>query len=371
MKHPDGSEGFRNGYVKSSVTPLKPDPQRGILCTLCRLCSLDLAGAVRRHRSSALCLGALAALALSVLLGGGTGNGTGSLLLVRTSRSFLLGFSHTLSPLFSIGCAFFFLTCYLTRSTKGSGSLWLLALPVSCYSGDLLAVQLILGQEEPQQTHMLGRLVVVLACVGVLTLSHALKLKHSVLVLVFSSVVWLISLTSLSYLPQAVRALSACLVGLAGSLLALGFAHFQIREAHPRIANVEEKVPVIRPSRRSSCVSLGETSSSYYGSGKMSRRPSLPCISREQMILWDWDLKQWYKPQYQNAGGWSGVDLSVLNEARNMVSDLLIDPSLSPQVVSSLHSISSLMGTFSGSCRPKVNPFTPFPGFYPCAEIED
>ncbi|MEE6498657.1 hypothetical protein FKM82_003196 [Ascaphus truei] len=89
------------------------------------------------------------------------------------------------------------------------------------------------------------------------------------------------------------------------------------------------------------------------------------------MILWDWDLKQWYKPQYQNAGGGSGVDLSVLNEARNMVSDLLIDPSLSPQVVSSLHSISSLMGTFSGSCRPKVNPFTPFPGFYPCAEIED
>lgn len=118
-------------------------------------------------------------------------------------------------------------------------------------------------------------------------------------------------------------------------------------------------------------MSLGESSNTYYGSGKMNRRPSLPCISREQMILWDWDLKQWYKPQYQNAGGGNGVDLSVLNEARNMVSDLLVDPSLSPQIVSSLRSISSLMGTFSGSCRPKVNPFTPFPGFYPCAEMED
>ncbi|XP_014440183.1 cGMP-inhibited 3',5'-cyclic phosphodiesterase B [Tupaia chinensis] len=103
----------------------------------------------------------------------------------------------------------------------------------------------------------------------------------------------------------------------------------------------------------------------------MFRRPSLPCISREQMILWDWDLKQWYKPHYQNSGGGSGVDLSVLNEARSMVSDLLIDPSLPPQVVSSLRSVSSLMGAFSGSCRPKINPLTPFPGFYPCSEIED
>ncbi|XP_019406953.1 PREDICTED: cGMP-inhibited 3',5'-cyclic phosphodiesterase B isoform X1 [Crocodylus porosus] len=103
----------------------------------------------------------------------------------------------------------------------------------------------------------------------------------------------------------------------------------------------------------------------------MSRRPSLPCISREQMILWDWDLKQWYKPHYQNVSSGNGVDLSVLNEARNMVSDLLIDPSLPPQVTSSLRSISSLMGAFSGSCKPKTNPFAPFPGFYPCSEMED
>ncbi|XP_053576597.1 cGMP-inhibited 3',5'-cyclic phosphodiesterase 3B isoform X2 [Bombina bombina] len=367
MKQPDGAEGLRNGYVKSCVTPLKPDPQRGLVCSLCRLCSLDLAGALRRHRSPALC--ALVALALSLYIAGGSGSGAALLLLPqRTSHSLLLGFTHTLSPLFSIACAFFFLTCYLARAKRGSGSLWLLALPLCCYSGDLLAP----GEPQQLQAHMLGRLVTVLACVGLLTLSQALRLRHSIVVLVFSSLVWLISLTSLSYLPPVLRALGACLVGLAGSLLALGFSHFyQIKEAHPRIAMVEEKVPVIRPRRRSSCVSLGETSSTYYGSGKMSRRPSLPCISREQMILWDWDLKQWYKPQYQNAGGGNGVDLSVLNEARNMVSDLLVDPSLSPQVVSSLRSISSLMGAFSGSCRPKVNPFTPFPGFYPCTEMED
>lgn len=82
-------------------------------------------------------------------------------------------------------------------------------------------------------------------------------------------------------------------------------------------------------------MSFGETSGGYYGSCKMFRRPSLPCISREQMILWDWDLKQWYKPHYQISGGGSGVDLSVLNEARNMVSDLLVDPTLPPQVIAS------------------------------------
>ncbi|KAL2088793.1 hypothetical protein ACEWY4_015692 [Coilia grayii] len=89
------------------------------------------------------------------------------------------------------------------------------------------------------------------------------------------------------------------------------------------------------------------------------------------MILWDWDLKQWYKPQYQGAVSGSGVDLSVINEARNLVAELLTDASLSPHVLSSLRSVSSLMGTFSGSCRPRVNPFTPFPGFYSCSEIED
>lgn len=45
-------------------------------------------------------------------------------------------------------------------------------------------------------------------------------------------------------------------------------------------------MPVIRLRRRSSCVSLGETSTSYYGSCKMPRRPSLPCISREQVGLY-------------------------------------------------------------------------------------
>ncbi|XP_030056902.1 cGMP-inhibited 3',5'-cyclic phosphodiesterase 3B [Microcaecilia unicolor] len=363
-----GAESFRNGYVKSCVTPLRQDHRLGMLLHLCRLCNVDLS-APGSIRSSALCVGAFVVVLISVLISRRLESGV-SLLLVRTLQAFLLGFSHSVIPLFSIGCAFFFLTFCLTRTKRENNTLWLTALPICCYLGDFLAVQLLQWEEEHHQMQMVGRLLFALSCVGLLTLVHTLKLKYSVLILIFASIVWLVSFTSLSALPRTIRPLFACLVGVAGSLFAHGFDHFfNIRESHPRIPIAEEKVPVIRPRRRSSCVSLGETSSSYYGNIKMPRRPSLPCISREQMILWDWDVKQWYKPQYQNAG--SGNDLSVINEARNLVSDLLIDPSLPPQVVSSLRSINSLMGAFSGSCKPKVNPFTPFPGFYPCAEMED
>uniref|UniRef100_A0A8C4LAG0 Phosphodiesterase n=1 Tax=Equus asinus asinus TaxID=83772 RepID=A0A8C4LAG0_EQUAS len=379
-------ESLRNGYVKSCVSPLRQDPPRGFFFHLCRLCNPRRRSPFSRARLS---LGALAAFVLALLLGSGLEGWAAGAARLRTLLSVC---SLSLSPLFSIACAFFFLTCFLTRTKHGpgpgpgpgGGAWWLLALPACCYLGDFLVWQCWSwswgpGEAGAPAPHtppaVAGRLLWVLGCVGLLTLARPLRLRHSILVLLFSSCVWWVSFTSLGALPSALRPLLSCLAGGTGCLLALGLDHFfQIREAphHPRLSSTaEEKVPVIRPRRRSSCVSFGETSASYYGSSKMFRRPSLPCISREQMILWDWDLKQWYKPHYQNSGGGSGVDLSVLNEARKMVSDLLVDPTLPPQVISSLRSISSLMGAFSGSCRPKINPLTPFPGFYPCSEIED
>ncbi|XP_028357353.1 cGMP-inhibited 3',5'-cyclic phosphodiesterase 3B isoform X4 [Physeter macrocephalus] len=400
---PDGAgsplESLRNGYVKGCVSPLRQDPPRGFFFHLCRFCNVELLlppppASPQQPRCGSpfsrarLSLGALAAFVLALLLGSGPESWAVGAARLRTLLSVC---SHSLSPLFSIACAFFFLTCFLTRTKRdpgpgrsGGGSWWLLALPSCCYLGDFLVGQWgswswgdgDAGARAPHTPPAVaGRLFLVLSCVGLLTLARPGRLRHSILVLLFSGFVWWVSFTSLGALPPALRPLLSCLVGGIGCLLALGLDHFfQIREAphHPRLSSTaEEKVPVIRPRRRSSCVSFGETSASYYGSCKMFRRPSLPCISREQMILWDWDLKQWYKPHYQNSGGGSGVDLSVLNEARNMVSDLLVDPALPPQVISSLRSISSLMGAFSGSCRPKINPLTPFPGFYPCSEIED
>uniref|UniRef100_A0A8C7WBV1 Phosphodiesterase n=1 Tax=Oncorhynchus mykiss TaxID=8022 RepID=A0A8C7WBV1_ONCMY len=373
IRHHDGvanansTESFRNGYVKSCVTPLKQDNQRGFLFNVCRFCNEDILNS-KIFRISGLYLGAFAIFAVSLLIS----RSLQSDFSFWDLRTFLSGFSQSISPLFSIGCAFFFLTFYLRRKKRESNKCWLVSLPASCYLGDFLVLRFLQWGEDQHQMQMFGRLLFVLGCVGLLTLIPTLKLKHSVLILVFASVVWLVSFTSLSCLPALLRPVFACLAGVSGSLLSLCFDHYYpSRETPNRSSSNEEKVPVIRPRRRSSCVSLGETSTSYYGSCKMPRRPSLPCISREQMILWDWDLKQWYKPQYQGAVSGNGVDLSVINEARNMVSDLLMDSSLSPHTVSSLRSVSSLMGTFSGSCRPRVNPFTPFPGFYPCTEVED
>uniref|UniRef100_A0A3Q2CEV7 Phosphodiesterase n=1 Tax=Cyprinodon variegatus TaxID=28743 RepID=A0A3Q2CEV7_CYPVA len=370
LRHHDGagsvnsSESFRNGYVKSCVTPLKQDHQRGFLFSVCRFCNEDVLNS-KLLKVSGLYVGAFIVFAVSFLISRSLQSDS-----LWDLRTFLLGLSQSISPLFSIGCAFFFLTFYLRRKKKQSSRSWLLSLPASCYLGDFLVLRFLQWGEEQHQMQMVGRLLFVLGCVGLLTLIPTLRLKQSVLVLVFASVVWLLSLTSLSGVPALLRPLLACLAGVSGSLLGISFdRYYQSREALAGISSAEEKVPVIRPRRRSSCVSLGETSTSYYGSCKMPRRPSLPCISREQMILWDWDLKHWYKPQYQVMSG-NGVDLSVINEARNLVSELLMDSSLSPNTAATLRSISSLMGTFSGSCRPRVNPFTPFPGFY-SVESED
>ncbi|XP_066475452.1 cGMP-inhibited 3',5'-cyclic phosphodiesterase 3B [Tiliqua scincoides] len=357
--------GQRNGYVKGCATPLPHSPPLGFLALL-----------PAAHRGPLLGAGAAAACALLLWLGWGAG----------AQAAAVAGLCQCLSPLFSLACAFFFLTRYLSRDEPG-GPWWLLALPLCCFSGDwlLLPRQEEAAEDAPELRMAAGRLLAALGAVAGLTLPRrSLKLRRSLLVLVFSSLVWLVSLTSLRSVPPALRPLLSGLVGAAGCLLALLGGErrtFSARSSplrglaqcsHPRLAgSAEEKVPVLRPRRRSSCVSLGETSGSSYGGCKMSRRPSLPCISKEQMILWDWDLKQWCKPHYQNACSGTGIDLSVLNETRNMVSDLLSDPVLPPHVISSLQSISSLMSAFSSSCRPKVNLFTPFPGFYPCPEMED
>lgn len=224
-----------------------------------------------------------------------------------------LGLCRCLSPLFSLACAFFFLTCYLARDEPG-GPRWLLALPVCCYAGDLVTLQCLLLSRQaeaeegvphppPAELQMLtGRLLAALGAVAGLTLlQRSLKLRSSLLVLVFSSLVWLVSLTSLGSLPLPLRPLLSCFAGTAGCLWALlggercvffsrspsarGLQQ-HLQGSHPKLpASAEHKVPVIRPKRRSSCVSLGETSAAYYGGWKTSRRPSLPCISKEQVSL--------------------------------------------------------------------------------------
>lgn len=278
-------ESLRNGYVKSCVSPLRQDPPRSFFSHLCRFCNVEPPAASLRA-GARLSLGVLAAFVLAALLGAGPERWAAAAAGLRTLLS---ACSLSLSPLFSIACAFFFLTCFLTRAQRGpgqgAGSWWLLALPACCYLGDFAAWQWwSWPRGEPAAA---GRLCLVLSCVGLLTLAPRVRLRHGVLVLLFASLVWWVSFSGLGALPPALRPLLSCLVGGAGCLLALGLDHFfHVRGASPptrSASTADEKVPVIRPRRRSSCVSLGESAAGYYGSGKMFRRPSLPCISREQV----------------------------------------------------------------------------------------
>ncbi|XP_067902406.1 cGMP-inhibited 3',5'-cyclic phosphodiesterase 3B isoform X4 [Heterodontus francisci] len=364
-------ESSRNGYVKSCVTPLKQD--RGF--SICRWCNLERLGLARPKLAAFYFgggCGAFAVLALSIVARRCLDEEFISSLLQTFQSAWAIAF-QSLSPLFSICCAFFWLTFYLRKSKRESSTAWLLSLPPCCYLGDFLVVQVLFGEDQLFLCRLLAP-AVVLGCVGLLTLLSTLKVKQSVLILLFASVVRLASITSLVALPAALRSLLACGVGMVGATIAVYFDYLFPREARRRITT-EEKIPVIKPRRRSSCVSLGETSTSYYGGCKMPRRTSLPCISREQMILWDWDLKQWFRSyQYQNSHGGCGVDPAVMGEAQSLVTDLLADPSLSSNIISSLRTISSLIAsqlTFSNTHRPRVNPLTSFSDSYPCAEMED
>ncbi|XP_060694923.1 cGMP-inhibited 3',5'-cyclic phosphodiesterase 3B isoform X5 [Hemiscyllium ocellatum] len=364
-------ENSRNGYVKSCVTPLKQDGGFSI----CRWCNLERLGLVR-PKLAAFYLGggcsAFAIVALSILARRCLDAQFLSSLLQTFQTAWAIAF-QSVSPLFSICCAFFWLTFYLRKSKRESSTAWLLSLPPCCYLGDFLVVQVLLGEDQLYLCRLLAP-TVVLGCVGLLTLLSTLKVKQSVLILLFAGVLRLASITSLIALPTALRPLLACGVGMVGATIAVYFDYLFPKEARRRITT-EEKIPVIKPRRRSSCVSLGETSTNYYGGCKMPRRTSLPCISREQMILWDWDLKQWFRNyQFQNLSSGYGLDPAVMGEAQSLVTDLLADPSLPSNITTSLRTINSLIAsqlTFSNTHRPRVNPLTSFSESYSCSEMED
>ncbi|XP_058661085.1 cGMP-inhibited 3',5'-cyclic phosphodiesterase 3A isoform X3 [Ammospiza caudacuta] len=110
------------------------------------------------------------------------------------------------------------------------------------------------------------------------------------------------------------------------------------------------------------------------GGNKTHRRTSLPCIPREQLMGHsEWDHKRGPRGS-QSSGTSITVDIAVMGEAHGLITDLLADPSLPPNVCTSLRTVSNLLNTqltFQAIHKPRVNPLVSFSENYICSDSEE
>ncbi|XP_074124990.1 cGMP-inhibited 3',5'-cyclic phosphodiesterase 3A isoform X1 [Sminthopsis crassicaudata] len=277
--------------------------------------------------------------------------------------------------LFGFLCAFFWMGLYLLRS--GVRLPLALLLLAACCGGEAI-VHIGLGVRED---HLLSLPAtgVVLSCLAATTWL-VLKLRQGVLMIFLISAVRTASLISLERVKVAWRPYLAYSAGLVGLLLARYPEKIlsQSREAAQRegfgtrlVVGNKEEVAVFKRRRRSSSMISSEMS----GCGSKShRRTSLPCIPREQLMGHsEWDHKRGYKGS-QSSGTSITVDIAVMGEAHGLITDLLADPSLPPNVCTSLRAVSNLLSTqltFQSIHKARVSPLVSFSENYTCSDSEE
>ncbi|XP_058138849.1 cGMP-inhibited 3',5'-cyclic phosphodiesterase 3A isoform X2 [Dasypus novemcinctus] len=251
------------------------------------------------------------------------------------------------------------------------------ALLAACCAGEAL-VQGALGVGEDRWLS-LPAAGVVLSCLAAATWL-GLRLRLGVLMLALPSAVRTVALVSLERFKVAWRPYLAYLAGVLGSLLARYVEQILPQSAaaapgehlgSPRLAGAKEEIPVVKRRRRSSSVVSAEMS----GCGSKShRRTSLPCIPREQLMGHsEWDHKRGPRGS-QSSGTSVTVDIAVMGEAHGLITDLLADPSLPPNVCTSLRAVSNLLSTqltFQAVHKPRANPVISFSENFTCSDSEE
>ncbi|XP_062050889.1 cGMP-inhibited 3',5'-cyclic phosphodiesterase 3A isoform X1 [Lepus europaeus] len=275
--------------------------------------------------------------------------------------------------LLSLLCAFFWMGLYLLRA--GVRLPLAVALLAACCGGEAL-VQLGLGVGEDRLLS-LPAAGVVLSCLAAATWL-VLRLKLGVPMIALTSAVRTVSLTSLERFKVAWRPYLAYLAGVLGILLARYVEQILPQSAAPRehlgsrlLAGTKEDSPGFKRRRRSSSVVAAEMSG---GGSKSHRRTSLPCIPREQLMGHsEWDHKRGLRGS-QSSGTSITVDIAVMGEAHGLITDLLADPSLPPNVCTSLRAVSNLLSTqltFQAVHKPRLNPVIAFSENYTCSDSEE
>ncbi|XP_037701637.1 cGMP-inhibited 3',5'-cyclic phosphodiesterase A isoform X2 [Choloepus didactylus] len=87
----------------------------------------------------------------------------------------------------------------------------------------------------------------------------------------------------------------------------------------------------------------------------------------------EWDHKRGPRGS-QSSGTSITVDIAVMGEAHGLITDLLADPSLPPNVCTSLRAVSNLLSTqltFQAIHKPRVNPIASFSENYTCSDSEE
>ncbi|GAB5573591.1 cGMP-inhibited 3' [Prionailurus iriomotensis] len=256
--------------------------------------------------------------------------------------------------LFSLLCAFFWMGLYLLRA--GVRLPLAVSLLAACCGGEAL-VQIGLGVGED---HLLSLPAagVVLSCLAAATWL-VLRLRLGVLMIALTSAVRTVSLISLERFKVAWRPYLAYLAGVLGLLLA---RYVEQILPQPAGAAPREHFGSVVSAEMSGC------------SSKSHRRTSLPCIPREQLMGHsEWDHKRGPRGS-QSSGTSITVDIAVMGEAHGLITDLLADPSLPPNVCTSLRAVSNLLSTqltFQAIHKPRVNPVISFSENYTCSDSEE
>ncbi|XP_048466435.1 cGMP-inhibited 3',5'-cyclic phosphodiesterase A [Rhincodon typus] len=347
----------RNGYVRDCVSALGRDQGYP---------------AWARLLPSAACLGSLSLVLAAFLRWGDGEEESASPPLPSLSPpssasppSGLLTLLHCVLPLFSLLSAFFWLGLYLIRCGRGELAPRLLA--ACCLGETLLQAASLLGDEE-EQLMSAPASAVLLGCLAAATLL-LLRVGQGIGTIIFTSLLRTVSLLSLDGVRASWRPFLAYFMGILGVLLARYAVH--ILPGTP--PGIEEKIPVIKRRRRSSSVIAAEVSNTQLGS-KPPRRTSLPCIQREQILSHsEWDHKRGYRGS-QSTGTSVTVDIAVMGEAHGLITDLLADPSLPPNVSTSLRAVSNLLSTqltFQPIHKPRINPLVSFSESYAGSDSEE
>ncbi|XP_050391409.2 cGMP-inhibited 3',5'-cyclic phosphodiesterase 3A isoform X3 [Patella vulgata] len=250
-----------------------------------------------------------------------------------------------LVPMFSILCAFYWLSLYFRR-TWSNISVYILF--SSCYLGETFA-QVCLrnwsgsgtgssdvntGESASGQVSQPIVIVTVLLSVSVASVFSSLETVHSAVVILLVSFTRFLSCSSLLDIPHATRPYVAYTCAFVGILVSK-YMEAVMKPSVQNILTQDGKLPVIKRRRSSSSSAHG------FSAHRSTRRTSLPALIQK------------------NQSASAGYESAIIGEAHGLISDMLADSNLPPHIVSGLRAVSNLLKppeSHASIHKPRVSP---------------